>query len=79
MKGGDYIEVIVHIAYKINIGNGSSYFEDPYIARLYINDIKEEVIASDGYVYEYTFTYRGIEKTIEIDFSGREYLFQEQA
>lgn len=76
---GDYIEVIVHIAYKINIGNGSSYFEDPYIARLYINDIKEEVIASDGYVYEYTFTYRGIEKTIEIDFSGREYLFQEQA
>ena len=75
---GDYIEVIVDIAYEIGIGNENRYFKDQYIARLYINDIKEKVIAS-GYVYEYTFTYRGIEKTIEIDFRGREYLFGEQA
>ena len=75
---GDYIEVIVDVAYEINIGNEIRYFKDQYIGRLNINDIKEEVIAND-YVYEYTFTYRGIEKTIEIDFRGREYLFEEQA
>ena len=77
-ESGDYIEVIVDFAYEINIGNEIRYFKDQYIGRLNINDIKEEVIAS-GYVYEYTFTYRGIEKTIEIDFRGREYLFEEQA
>lgn len=75
---GDYIEVIVDVGYEINIGNEIRYFKDQYIGRLNINDIKEEVIAS-GYVYEYTFIYRGIEKTIEIDFRGREYLFEEQA
>ena len=76
---GDYIEVIVYIPYEINIGNEIESFKDRYIiGRLYINDIKEEVIAND-YVYEYTFTYRGIEKTIKIDFSGREFWFEEQA
>lgn len=75
---GDYIEVIVDIAYQINIGNEIRYFKDQYIGRLNINDIKEAVIANE-YIYEYTFTYRGIEKTIEIDFRGREYLFEEQA
>ena len=72
------IEVIVDIAYQINIGNEIRYFKDQYIGRLNINDIKEAVIANE-YIYEYTFTYRGIEKTIEIDFRGREYLFEEQA
>ena len=77
-ENGDYIEVTVDLAHEINIGNENRYFKDQYIVRLYINDIKEEVITNE-YIYEYTFTYRGIEKTIKIDFNERKDLFGEQA